>query len=303
MLNLKNQIGFTIIELMIFLAIAGGLFIFGISTLLKVQNNDQFRVDLGLLKTQIQAYINNTAEGNYTLPNNYQCLPGASRLYILNSATTSSMSPDCMYIGSALGFTNNTANNLWTIHDLPVFGYTFKNNSISQFQPNSTSLADALPITSAGLDQTYNIPGELSLYSVSYISSSGNQLMNGFLLYNKFNQYLSQSSSVLQSSSQYINLAPIEPYVPSNFLITNLANDVNELSDNCNTTTLNVCMINPTTDSPVLSSLATINPISGIDICLNDVNLGISASLVIGSRFNSSYKALATIMYNKRNCL
>ncbi len=298
-----NKNGFTIVELMLFLAIAGALFIFGISNLLKTQNEDQFRVGLGLLKTQIQTYINNTAEGNYSLPNNYYCLPGPNRLYISNIASGSTTSPDCMYLGSVLSFTNNNYNQSWTLNVLPVFGYTFKNNTINQLQPNSVNLAQAEPITSAILNRTYNVPSGLSVYSVYYLASSTRKPINSFLLYNKFNQYISTQSSLLNSSSQYINIAPLEPYYSGNLSIPSLTRNVNQLTDSCQTIQQSICMINPTSNSIIPDSIAPINPGSGVRICLNDSSLGISADLIIGSQTNSSYKALTTILYNKKNCI
>ena len=173
----NNQQGFTIIEVMIFIAVSGVIFMFGISNMLNTQSRDQFTVSLNTVKNELQSYLNNSSNGNYQLPSSYQCVNGGSRLQIIPKAgNLPNNSSSCSYLGSGLLFLKNTSQ-LDQIDILPIFGYTFGNGgSFQQNQPNSTSLAQSLPITDSNLIHTYFIPGSIKIESISYIDTNNRNI-------------------------------------------------------------------------------------------------------------------------------
>ncbi len=309
-----NKSGFTLVEVMIFIAISGVLFILGLKNLIDTQQKDQFNVALGNIKSQLQVYLNDAANGNYQLPNGYYCVPSSPRLSVTNAVHVVTDSPDCSYLGSALYLLNNGAINQSKILIFPVFGYTFKNNSIvdgfSQIKPNSTSLSDSLPVSNSNLFTTYNLPSSVSLSSVTFVDNHGvKNNINLFLLLSNYNQYTASNS--LNSGSQFSRIIPIIPLVSpidySSQIGVNAVNYVDELTDQCSENNslplpAYTCRLN-TANLEISSSATPINPSSGISICLNDTNGSESANLTIGNTNQSSNSTIYTKLYNGLNCL
>ncbi len=302
----NNQQGFTIIEVMIFIAVSGVIFMFGISNMLNTQSRDQFTVSLNTVKNELQSYLNNSSNGNYQLPSSYQCVNGGSRLQIIPKAgNLPNNSSSCSYLGSGLLFLKNTSQ-LDQIDILPIFGYTFGNGgSFQQNQPNSTSLAQSLPITDSNLIHTYFIPGSIKIESISYIDTNNrniNQQTNLFLLLNNFNQY--STSSLLNSGSQFSEIVPIKS--PNITNPSDAVRYINQLTDNCGQPASQIPVIACRTYSDgslIFGSDAPINPSSGISICLNNTNNSESADLIIGNSSLSSTSAIYTKLYNTVGCI
>lgn len=302
-----SQEGFTIIEIMIFLAISGVVFMFGIGSLLNTQSKDQFIVSLNTIKNELQMYLNNSANGNYQLPSGYSCVQGSGRLQI--STAPSNNTSICSYLGSGLLFIRNNGSALDQIDTLPIFGYTFANNNgFNQSQPNSTYLYQSLPISDANLVSTYYMPASIKIYSVSFVNTANNgsllEQTNLFLLLNNFNQYT--TSSLLDSGSQFSEIIPIIPKIPVTASPVNQAVAyINELTDKCsgnlaNQPVLYSCRYSGSAYMP--GSDTSINPSSGVSVCLNNTNASESADLTIGGSNSSSNKTIFTKLYNKQDC-
>ncbi len=306
-----NTNGFTIIEVLIFLAIAGTMFIFGIDNLLSTQQKDQFLVVVGSIKSEIQSSILKASEGNYNLPASYSCSNGPNnRLAItpLSSSTNNDPNPNCMFIGTAFLMTQNSANQS-VLNILPVFGNTFSNGSItSSPQPNSTSLSEALPITDAALNNQYVLSSVVSVSKFGFNDTISNafQPINGFLVFNNFNQYSRGSTSLLSTSSQISEDVPILPYVKSSSLNEEI-NAVNQITDssNCsqNTPSTNTyaCQISSST-SEILNSAAPINPPNGIELCLEDQGGNESDLISIGGQGVNSLRTIVDKLFSGTTC-
>ncbi len=307
-----NKSGFTLVEVMIFIAISGMLFIFGLKNLIDTQQKDQFNVALGNIKSQLQVYFNDAENGNYQLPQGYYCLSSLPRLTIAFSPRPlGSDNPNCSYLGSALYFINNPTTNLSKLLIFPVFGYTFKNNSVgfNQSAPNSTSLNQSLPVSNPNLFTTFNLPSSVSLYNVTFINNS-NQTnnINLFLMLSNFNQYTSSNS--LNSGSQFSRIIPIIPFATPIDYASQIGvqpvNYINQLTDQCvenNNQPLPSYACRENNNVEIANSATPIGPSSGISICLNSTNGSESAQLTIGNSTKSSNSTIFTKLYNSINCL
>ncbi len=307
-----NKSGFTLVEVMIFIAISGMLFIFGLKNLIDTQQKDQFNVALGNIKSQLQVYFNDSENGNYQLPQGFYCFSSLPRLTIASAARPPvSDNPNCSYLGSALYFVNNPSTNLSKILIFPVFGYTFKDNTVgfNQSAPNSTSLSESLPVSSPSLYTTYNLPASVSISKVTFVDNN-NQTnnINLFLLLSNFNQYTSSNS--LNSGSQFSRIIPIIPFATPIDYASQIGVEpvsyINQLTDQCtenNSQPLPSYACRENNNVEITSSAVPISPPSGISICLNSTNGSESAQLIIGNSTKSSNSTIFTKLYNGINCL
>lgn len=101
----KERDGFTIVEVMIVLAITGILFVSAVALISGRQNRTEFQTSINNVKTQIQQIISDVESGFYPSTNNLVCSVGGSGALIFSTATnTQGSSQDCIFLGKVLQF-------------------------------------------------------------------------------------------------------------------------------------------------------------------------------------------------------
>ena len=68
-----NSYGYTIVEVMIFLAVSSLMFLIAVGFISGKQNNVEFTLSVNTLKSDIQQVFNNVSSGYYASRNNFSC--------------------------------------------------------------------------------------------------------------------------------------------------------------------------------------------------------------------------------------
>src|SRR5262249_49848375 len=103
--------GFTIIEVLIVLAVTGGLFVAAATMISGRQNQTAFDQAIRQIQAQIQQTIDDVAAGYYPNRANFQCTPGGPGLPppLTSAASNQGTNSGCIFRGKALQFAVGTA--------------------------------------------------------------------------------------------------------------------------------------------------------------------------------------------------
>jgi prepilin-type N-terminal cleavage/methylation domain-containing protein len=108
--GIKRPHGFTIVEIMIVLAVSGLLLISAFLLVSGKQQNTEFDLAIREIQSEIQQDIGNVTNGFYPNSNNVSCTSSSnSAPNITSSSTQSGTNLGCTFIGVALNFLNPSA--------------------------------------------------------------------------------------------------------------------------------------------------------------------------------------------------
>ncbi len=136
--------GYTIIEVMIFLAISGVIFIFAVIFVSGKQNQVEFSQGMANIKIQLQQVVDDAVNGSFSEPANFSCKDGGvssgrETLLFLNNAANQGSNGQCMFIGYGVQF---------DVYGTNSNGYAIVPVAISRLSGNNlpiSSLKDAVP--------------------------------------------------------------------------------------------------------------------------------------------------------------
>ncbi len=101
----QNTQGFSIVEVLIVLAVTGALFISAATLISGRQNKTQFSTSINELKSQIQQVISDVQTGFYPSSNSLVCVVnGAGNVSFSAGSTTQGSNKDCMFMGKVVQF-------------------------------------------------------------------------------------------------------------------------------------------------------------------------------------------------------
>jgi type II secretory pathway pseudopilin PulG len=295
----KKPQGFTIVEVMIFLAVSGLLFVSAATLLAGQQGKTQFSQAIHEIFSQLQSLTNNVQIGYYSNANNFSCqindtTTGAAPTIVAMPGPGQGSNLGCVFIGQFIQFSpsnNNTQYSLYT-----VIGRQFQGATGSS--PAVTSINQARPTSlTNGATQTITLPAGLQIGSISYNDPNqgggGPQYTSLFGFISSFAQTQASTQS-LQSGAQSVSLIPL-PVVIGNSNAGNAylnisptgggstsTNDINTFfQSNSNPSQIQQNYLG---DSGATSSV--INPQNGISVCFKSsstnqigvVNIGINGN-------------------------
>ncbi len=294
--------GFTIVEIMIFLAVSGLLFTMALLQMQGNQEKTEFSIGLGTITTELQSDISDVATGNYKIPDpSMNCTesPSGGRAYLKPSGGPGlGANPVCIIIGEAITFIPPTSsNNNYQYSVLPIIGYNYKYGyETSATNPDlqvSTNLEQSEPVTAPWLATFTQLPYGISVASMKYKVRSGTKPFKVLGVLTDYNGYISHTD-LLKSNSQYVRLAPIVGSQTTPPSVANTVSLVNGLTDSCAKLNYTCQAGLPPTD------LAPIDPSGGVLICLNSGTTNESALINIGG--NNSGSLIATTRYSSKGC-
>ena len=168
--------GFTIVEVLIVLAISGVIMVATLPFISNKQNNTQFTVGIRQIQNQLQDILNNVSTGNVTVPAsvNYSCTSSNGAGPVINSSTLSNLGTNfgCQYIGMGIYFDKNS------MQIIPIIGQKYSDSNLTKV----TSLASAKPcpmiIFTNGCSQvngasTINYPSSITMSKYSNTIGTG----------------------------------------------------------------------------------------------------------------------------------
>jgi hypothetical protein len=215
--------GYTIIEVMIFLAVSGFMFVLAAAFVNGKQANAEFKQGMASTASNIQSAINTVANGFYPQDNQLDCTAGATGIptFPTGGATEGQGSNGgCVFLGKVIqiDFMNTAKNDA---------GYNIYTIAARQYKPGanpdnelSTSLADASPTVVASLVDSNSLEWGLQFTGMYKYASDDTAHTGahasvdsiGFL--GGLGSYSAGSNDQLQSGSQSVTMVVFRAALP-----------------------------------------------------------------------------------------
>jgi prepilin-type N-terminal cleavage/methylation domain-containing protein len=291
-----SQYGFTIVEVLIVLAVTGILFASTLSLMSGRQNRAEFTQAINNIKSQIDQTINEVSTGNY--PNNAQftCqVLGPGQPTITGAAAGQGSNGGCISLGRVVHFFDDA-----TVGGNPeqFFTYTIAGRQFTAGSQNvTTSILTAKPILVARTDNSSlgfpDITGDTSnlLYGLRtsaaqvptpkamyYTDSTGSYPIGSFALVSSLGSY---NQGNINSGSGQVNLLPIA----SSSSLTNPSSTEVE--------GINSFLASANVDN-------ALNPSDGVTICFTSGSSTQSGKITIG--FNNQTLGTTLTIHNTSDC-
>jgi len=200
--------GYTIVEVMIFLAISGFMFIIAAAFVSGKQSRVEFRQGMNDINTQVQQVINDVSNGFYPSNSDFSCSASPGVLTI-NSGLPKEQGANwgCVFLGKViqLGVSGSNGANYGVY---TVAGSQFANGAASGNPPSD--FAEALPKT---VDYGAGGPNLTQINTLQWGLRATDMYDNGTKLsaIGFMGSFASQSAGSLESGSQTVNVVDIIP--------------------------------------------------------------------------------------------
>ena len=201
-----NEEGYTIVEVMIVLAISAAMFVLVISSLAGRQNRTEFTTSIQNLKTQISQTISEISAGYYPSYNNFTCTDVGGVPTIVSGSRAQGENSDCIFLGKVIQFGVSNTN--------PEQFVTYSVVGLRQSGgAEVTTLTAAAPHVIAPSIDLPNVPdntevrslgGNMTTLWIHYGNLNTNIGAVGFI-----STLASYSGGSLQNGSQQVSLAPV----------------------------------------------------------------------------------------------
>src|SRR5690242_788053 len=100
----EKRTGYTIVEIMIFLAISGLMFVIATSFLSGRQASAEFRQSMEDINANLSQIINDVGNGYYPTNNSFKCTTTGQTLDFSSTATTQGSNTGCVFMGKIVQF-------------------------------------------------------------------------------------------------------------------------------------------------------------------------------------------------------
>lgn len=207
--------GYTILEVMIFLVVSASLLASAAVVIGGSQGHTQFRQGIYDLNSKMSAWISNVTSGFPGGANrSYSCILGGNGRPQISSPPTASTTPDCVFIGKAIQFSDvGMPSQAQTVYAYSIFGRR-TNAAGDQLSAN---LIEANPIAATAtygsgnvdLTETYGLTGGVKVLSLTMTgtggSSSSGHLAGFFLDFNTGNSGAQNGNTTLNAYRYRLN--------------------------------------------------------------------------------------------------
>jgi prepilin-type N-terminal cleavage/methylation domain-containing protein len=189
--------GFTIIEVLIVIAISSFLLVAAILALTSDQNQTEFDTGARQIFSQLQSLSSDVQNGKYASNPQYSCVSTSGSPSFTSPPASEGTNFGCIYVGKAMQF-NPSLNSSYYVYSLVGDQFGANLSPPSAF-PSSATVLDSVPTPSsyppAGV-QIFNLPDQFAVSKITYAGnpSGNNNDIVGF--YNVQAASLSSNSSL-----------------------------------------------------------------------------------------------------------
>lgn len=202
--------GFTIIEVMIVLAVTGALFVSAAILIAGRQRQTEFNLAIREVQSQIQRVASEVASGFYP-QTGFTCTVSGSGPPVITAATSGQQgtNEDCTFLGKVVQFrvadTDPEEMKVYTL----VGRRLSSNNPDAEAGSRQTALPVVVAPTGPGSSvpdnaETINLPSGLTTHSMAW--GAGGVDAGAIAFMQSFGEY---SGGMLQSGAQHVNVVPI----------------------------------------------------------------------------------------------
>jgi prepilin-type N-terminal cleavage/methylation domain-containing protein len=265
--SFKMPYGFTVVEVMVVLAVTGMLFVLSASLIAGKQNRTAFDQAIRQVQAQIDQTINEVATGYYPNTGNMNCIASGGNVTLtVAGGTGQGANAGCVFAGKAVQFgivgTDPEEFKVYSMAGLQKGGPGgIESGSLADARPKviaPTSAAPTLPNSTV----TETLQNGLTVTRMWYNDGGGDREIGAVAFTNSFAAYDTTTGAIL-SGSQRVDVVPID--------------------DNNNNSKLGVSQ---TTGVEVINSRiasATANPSGGVFICFRSGSTDQSGLITIGN--------------------
>jgi len=198
----RKQRGFTIIEVLIVLAVTAAMFLLAVLSINGKQNTAEFQQAINDIRSSLQQEIDQVAAGDYSNTGNFTCDGTGGSLVIAKGVNKQGSNTGCIYLGKALQFEVKATS-----------PQKFISYPIAGLQSNTGTLASAGPdVIAPGISTNKGAFPDASVsstlhYGLNVVSmASGGHNIGAVAFISSLGQY---SGGQLVSGSQTLSLIPI----------------------------------------------------------------------------------------------
>ena len=269
----KRQHGFTVVEVLIVLAVTGALFLSATTLISGRQAQTAFDQGIRQIQSQIQQAISDVSNGYYPSRNSIQCAAGAGGPVITPGSSGQGSNAGCVFIGKVMQFdVQNSAPEQFIAYSLAGLQQNSAGNDVS-------SLAEAKPLVIAPSSGAPTTPDETTAARLENGLTTYSMKANGLNIGAVgFVSTLAQfNGALLSSGSQQVQLVAV-PGTSLNATELATAQQINS----------------------VMASLpaADVNPLGGVQICFVSGTTNQSGLITIGAN-NSTLSVTLAVKGNK----
>ena len=212
--HLQRHSGYTIIEVMIFLAVTGGLLAASFSIFSGRQARTEFSASAREMESQLQDVINDVSTGYYASGGNFQCqsnpIGGGQEVpSISGTPSPQGTNEECIFVGRIAHFditgSTNTAYNLYTAAGARqvLVGTSMREvQSLDQANPRAVTN----PPFTVDITDNRQIPAGLVFDRMYYNDSTGNHPIAAVGFFSNFGSY---GAAGINSGSVGVDLVPM----------------------------------------------------------------------------------------------
>jgi type II secretory pathway pseudopilin PulG len=210
MINRVKGAGYTIIEVMMFLAISGVLLLIAGTFINGQQQAAQFSQALNDFGSKIQDIVNNVATGSYPDTGTFTCTPNTTtgNIDFSSGTTTQGANRDCVFIGKMIQLAPQTAEdglNIFTIVGRRLNSNGAEIQTLDTALPTPLAVASSISNTS-GIDATSREFLRWGLRTTRIVTKNSHQDVAALAFISDFGRYGSSGSSDLVSGAQSVTL-------------------------------------------------------------------------------------------------
>ncbi len=206
-----NHRGYTIIEVMIFMAVSGFMFVIAAAFISDKQSKAEFKQSMSAINSQVQSVINDVSNGFYPSNSDFTCQAASS-----GAPTLSQSSPNnpqgtnrgCVFGGKVIQFgTHNTNNKGYNIYSIAE--RQFASGGSTDTLPTNFTEAQPVVASDSASPPNFNLTEKNTLEWGTKVCGlmSGGLPINAIGFFQSFGSYGSGGS--LKSGAQSINVVPI----------------------------------------------------------------------------------------------
>lgn len=200
----RGSRAFTIIEVLIVLAVTGLLFVSAAVLIAGRRQQTEFNQAIRQIQTQIQQVINDVSTGFYPDSGNFQCTPGPSGPVLTAGSTEQGTNSGCIFMGKAMQFDIfNTSPEQFSVYTVAGLQKTSSGAEVTnrvQAMPKVVAPSTSQPDTSIDTQ----MQGGLTTYRMWYNDGAGDRDIGVVV----FMPSLAPSSSIA-SSAQQLHVIPV----------------------------------------------------------------------------------------------
>lgn len=277
--------GYTIVEVLIFLAISSVLAISALMLMSGRQRNTEFTQAVNELESQLRDIANDVTTGYFPNPGNISCtVSGATDAPALSTGGADpGTNTSCIYVGRAIQFDSNSMRVYSALGRRQANGSDVKD--VFESKPKLVAQKSAID-TAPNAIETLDIHPAIKVRRIRSISSAGTYDVSGIAFITTFGK----TNSITSLASIRTDIAPLGPLgmTPDQYQFVSAFNDF--FADQIPSLVTNKNIYN-----------TVVNTDDGIEICVEGQGVDRHARIVLGAK-KSDGSSTTIVIGNGSNC-